>query len=76
MLLRIKVVKCADIVLDIDEISDTAQLINYLKKMCGEDTRTYIHLIERTPIECIDQKLLFKGTLREVQPDRLSPYYQ
>jgi len=76
LLLRIKVVKCADIVLDTNDLSELDPLINHLKKICSEDAKTYIHLLERTHIECIDQKILFKGILREVRPDRLSQYYQ
>ncbi len=76
MFFRIKVVKCADIIVDADNIQELDKIFRSLKSICDEKSRTYVHILARLERKYIDQGVIFNGLLREARSDRLSQYYR
>ncbi len=76
MFFRIKVVKCADIVVDADNMRELDIVFQSLKRICDEKSKVYVHILERAEGKYIDQGAIFNGLLKEVQPDMLSQYYR
>ncbi len=76
MFFRIKVVKCADIIVDVDNIQELDKIFRSLRSICDEKSRTYVHILARRERKYVDQGVVFSGLLREARPDRLSQYYR
>jgi len=72
LLIRLKIVKCLDVIMDVEN--------NYLKNIleevgaiCGLDSKIFIHRVERRGNEIVDVELIYTGIIKEVLHHNKTP---
>ncbi len=76
MLFRLKIVKCLDILVESSSIDEVLKENRELIKKCREDSKLYIHVLERTSGEIIDRGMVYSSTVKDVLHHMLQQYDQ